>query len=485
MLLFKGGQIALVVGTFDNPKFKVQFDNLVIRADPVLQESLDRVESLRHQVMYGEWNSESIDALLQEALQIYEDLGWKEKQASTLILKGFYQYSLAGEDQKEIECYEQALVIYQQLGNQKAETDTLWRLGNCYKSLTQYEQAIAYYEQSLAICKEIGNRQGEAGSLSSLGDCYRALGEYEQAINYYELSINVFKDIADTLGEANSLSCLGVCYGYLERYTEEMEYLKQATLLLVVDDPPDTGCVLYYSIGEYERAISCYEESLAINREAGNSTGEAEDLRNLGKCYYSLAYYERAIAYSEQSLLIYEEGFGCTHHVVMSLNDLGNYHRSLGLYVKALEYYEKSLSLWWQSPYRDIPIDMDFLGAQTAWGNMSQCYLFLGDNNLALEYAMAAAARLNEQLAVFPTQWRRWSEPTVLNNVGACCFALHDYEHAIKYYKQSIDIAKEILDHDGQVVSLIALGNCYVSLQQYEKAGQAYKQALVVINLNP
>jgi tetratricopeptide (TPR) repeat protein len=52
----------------------------------------------------------------------------------------------------------------------------------CYKSLGQYEKAIAYHQQHHDISEEIGNRQGVASSLGNLGICYRNLGQYEKAI---------------------------------------------------------------------------------------------------------------------------------------------------------------------------------------------------------------------------------------------------------------------------------------------------------------
>jgi len=411
---FRGGEIALAAGIVDNPNVNVRFDNLVVRADPALQEPLDQVESL-YQIAHGE--TERRDAFLQQALRIYEDLGWKEQQARVLTAKGvnlFYQYALAGgEDPKVIECYEQALSIYQQLGHQQGEMDVLVRLGNYYKHLTQYERAIVYYEQSLAICREIRNQEGEADSLSSLGDCYRNLDEYEQAINYYELSINVYRDIADMLGEITSLESLSECYGYLGRYTEAINCFKQSKAtfaLLRMAFNPRVECSLYYSVGEYEMAISCYEESLAINREAGNSASEVEDLRNLGECYYSLGYYERAIAYSEQSLLIREElGYRDEDErdeAAKNLNVLGNCHRALGAYVKAIGYYSTSLNFC-TSPYDWVIIV----------GNISQCYLFLGDNNRALVYAMVAGEH-----AFYGVR------STAFNNIGKCYFAGHAVE---------------------------------------------------------
>ena len=45
---------------------------------------------------------------------------------------------------------------------------------------------------------------------------------------------------------------------------------------------------VYYSLGEYQKAIECYQQSLAIKREIGDRRGEAKSWFNLGFTYYKL-----------------------------------------------------------------------------------------------------------------------------------------------------------------------------------------------------
>ena len=57
-----------------------------------------------------------------------------------------------------------------------------------------------------------------------------------------------------------------------------------------------------------------------------------------------------------------------------------------------------------------------------------------------------------------------------LSYLGSCYCSLGQYEKAIAYHRQCLDISKEIEDWQGVATSLCGLGICYKSLGQYEKA---------------
>ena len=73
-------------------------------------------------------------------------------------------------------------------------------------------------------------------------------------------------------------------------------------LLDELDDPWRRGYSLttlgiaYRSLGMARRAIACYEQALAIDREIGDRQGEGADLGNLGHAYAALGETRRAIA---------------------------------------------------------------------------------------------------------------------------------------------------------------------------------------------
>ncbi len=82
-----------------------------------------------------------------------------------------------------------------------------------------------------------------------------------------------------------------------------------------------------------------YQQSLAIKREIGDRGGEASSYGNLGTVYYSLGEYQKAIEFYQQSLAITRE-IGDRGGEASSYNNLGNVYNSLGEYQKAIEFHQ-------------------------------------------------------------------------------------------------------------------------------------------------
>ncbi|WP_287251579.1 MULTISPECIES: CHAT domain-containing tetratricopeptide repeat protein [unclassified Moorena] len=250
-----------------------------------------------------------------------------------------------------LESWQQALVIYKQIGDRLGEANSLNNLGNAYNHLGDYKKAIDYYQKSLAIAREIGHREGEAGSLTNLGNAYQNLGDYKKAIDYYQQSIAIDRKISDRLGEASSLNNLGSAYDNLGDYKKAIDYHQQSLAIVrEISDRLGEAYSLnnlgnaYYDLGDYKKAIDYHQQSIAIAREIGHRLGEARSLSNLGNVYDSLEDYKKAIDYYQQSIAIARE-IGHREGKASSLNNLGNAYDNLGDYKKAIDYYQQSLAI--------------------------------------------------------------------------------------------------------------------------------------------
>ncbi|MFE1746371.1 tetratricopeptide repeat protein [Coleofasciculus sp. H7-2] len=240
-------------------------------------------------------------------------------------------------------------------------------LGNAYRSLGQYPQAIDYHQQSLAIFREIGDRNGEAASLGNLGAAYDSLGQYPLAIDYHQQSLGIEREIGDRNGEAASLIGLGNAYG---------------------------------SLGQYPLAIDYHQQSLGIEREIGDRNGEAASLNNLGIAYRSLGQYPLAIDYHQQSLGI-EREIGDRNGEAASLIGLGNAYNSLGQYPLAIDYHQQSLAI-----FREIG---DRKGEATTLQNLASLYQQCGRVQEGFAAAYQAQEILQElQLPLDAMPYPKW-----------------------------------------------------------------------------
>ncbi|HEY9652437.1 MAG TPA: tetratricopeptide repeat protein, partial [Coleofasciculaceae cyanobacterium] len=101
--------------------------------------------------------------------------------ASQLVQQGVDRYQ-AGEFQRAIEPWQNALKLYQQTNNRANEAIVLENLARAYQQLGQDEQAIHYWEQVTANYRQRENWQQVGRMLTELAQAYSRIGQPRKAI---------------------------------------------------------------------------------------------------------------------------------------------------------------------------------------------------------------------------------------------------------------------------------------------------------------
>ena len=148
-----------------------------------------------------------------------------------------------------IGCFEQALAIYREVGDERGEGRAANNVALAYVELRRFEEGLTAALRSLTIQRQRGNRYLEGIALGILGRACRELGRYTEALGYLEGALAIFRELGQQYGEADTLTDLG-----------------------------DT----YLCLDQVEDAITRLRESLAIHRGIGDTHGEAVTLRLLG-----------------------------------------------------------------------------------------------------------------------------------------------------------------------------------------------------------
>lgn len=104
---------------------------------------------------------------------------------------------------------------------------------------------------------------------------------------------------------------------------------------------------------------------------------------------------------------------------------------------------------------------------------MGDVYDSIGEYDLAIEFYY-------QSLEIQREIGHRSGEASSLGGLGSVYNSLGEYQKAIKLYQQSLAIQREIGDRDGEGGSLCNLGNVYESLGQYQHAIKFYDDALIV-----
>jgi CHAT domain-containing protein/tetratricopeptide (TPR) repeat protein len=260
-------------------------------------------------------------------------------------------------------------------------------------------------------------------------------------------------------------------YRNLGQYQKAIDFFQQSlTIQKQISNRNGEGLSLnnlglaYNSLGQHQKAIEYYQQSLAIQKQIGNRNGEATSINNLGGAYNSLGQYQKAIEYYQQSLAIQKQ-IGNRNGEATSINNLGGAYNSLGQYQKAIEYYQQSLAIQKQIGNRN--------GEATSINNLGLAYAYLGQYQKAIEY-------YQQSLAITKQIGDRNGEARSINNLGAAYRSLGQYQKAIEYYQQSLAIQKQIGDRNGEAASLNNLGGVYDRLGQYQKAIEYFQQSLAI-----
>lgn len=221
-------------------------------------------------------------------------------------------------------------------------------------------------------------------------------------------------------------------------------------------------------LGNYEQAIACYQNSLAICREPEiqDRQEEAALLTNLGNVYESLGQYEQAIDCHQESLTIFQ---AIKNHCgeAAALSNLGNTYNFLGDYKKGIAYHEDSLAICQKIKHS--------LGEATSLSGLGEAYYSLGDYNEAI-------TKHKESLTILQNLKNRRGQANVLGNLGNAYGALGNYKRAIKFYEQKLKINREpqIKNREGEATSLNNIGIAYLYLEQTDIAIQKYQDCLKI-----
>ncbi len=194
-------------------------------------------------------------------------------EASTLDNLG-RAWSDMGDGKQALDNFNQALLIFRNLGERNGEALVLNDTGPAYAALGQKQKALDAYNQALALWREVGNRQGEALTLNNMGRLYNDLGQHQTALDYYNQALPIWREVGNRSGEALALSDIGRAYA---------------------------------DLGQPAKALDFQSQALPIYRQTGSRRGEAMVLNNLGRDHSDMNDAQQAYDLDLQALDIWRE----------------------------------------------------------------------------------------------------------------------------------------------------------------------------------
>jgi adenylate cyclase len=167
-------------------------------------------------------------------------------------------------------------------------------------------------------------------------------------------------------------------------------------------------------LGNYPRALSCFEKALVLMEKTENEQGVATCMNSIGNIHFEQGNYTLALEYYQKTLAI-DEALGDKQNIASDLNNIGSIYADQADYPRALEFFEKAMAI-----HEEI------------------------GNQLGIAYS--------------------------LNNIGIISSYQGNFNRALEYQQKSLAIREEYEDEQGIAYTLFHIGDIYYDQGNYQKA---------------
>lgn len=426
--------------------------------------------------------------------------------------------------QQVIARYEEALVLFRDLGDLRLQGYSLGGMGRAYKSQRLLAPALQHLNDAVAKLQEANDVAGQAFALNETGAAHRDLGDLLDAVESYNRAIPLRTALGDRYGLAQLHHNLGLAYSYIgyqplagENYARSSTLWRELglrksemhTLLNVAKANAEMGD-LTTALAQYQEvlafcdvqlaqtdstvkadaasfkayalngiglvndtwadpdaALANYGEALTLHRIGRNKGGEADTLDNLGMVHAFLGDADEALNYFQQALVIREElneprGLGLT------LSNVGYAHTLLGHIEEALRALTDALE------YNVAANDKRFEAYTLI--RLGMAYLLLNQPRKALEsYETALAIHRAQKF-----QDKR-GEAIVLDKMGEALRLLRNPADAIRRYEEARERWKFVGDQQGEALSVFGIAQAEGDRLNLANASERAEEAIGIV----
>jgi len=212
-------------------------------------------------------------------------------------------------------------------------------------------EARSLAQKALDLAKKLNALEVIASSYAWLGEILGRLGEPRKGIECLERALKIALDNGYMETALLAYNDLGAFLSSTENERSLEYYLRGFELAKKVGDiffQSWTGLGLaniHFSMGNVSKAVFLMEESLALDRKAGNMTHISISMGALGFAYRVLGKWNKSEEYLKEALSI-SQSVDDHQQMGASYQNLGWFHFDKGEYIKARELFEKAYEVY-------------------------------------------------------------------------------------------------------------------------------------------
>jgi tetratricopeptide (TPR) repeat protein len=176
---------------------------------------------------------------------------------------------------------EQAIQLFQQLGDLPSQAKCLRELGHTAVSQYELDRAVGYFQRALKLHEQFHDPVGLAYCLHGLARAARYQGRVDEARRLFQQTLEMFMEQGDTLGQAYSLRHLG-------ELNDDVDALQRAcTIFEKAGELRNLGMGLR-SLGELMARRGQVVEARLYFQQAAESFQQLEDADAVDQCRRSI-----------------------------------------------------------------------------------------------------------------------------------------------------------------------------------------------------
>ncbi|MBK9248142.1 MAG: tetratricopeptide repeat protein [Ignavibacteria bacterium] len=244
-----------------------------------------------------------------QALNLYQELGQRLEVAKMVHYQGALHFTL-GDYTAALQCMTEALPVIEEFNDKNLLAHLTTDLARIYIAIGSAETAHEYNLRSLSYYEELGNARMVAGSIANCGTSYFINGKYSEALEYIQRAISILDQLGEKEFRAICTLNIGTINFRIHDYTLAMVYFKQALSIyedLGADDGIATvlgGIGETYAKEEYEdynpeKAEEFLLRSIAIKEKLGIKITSGQHFA-LTEIYQKQQRWEEAFVYLKQ-----------------------------------------------------------------------------------------------------------------------------------------------------------------------------------------
>ncbi len=223
----------------------------------------------------------------EEAYQIREKIGDQAGLASTCLNLGVWY---GGTDVDKSMFYnEKAMLLKEALGDRIGQATILANLAGQKLGKEQWEEARVLLEKAVVINQEVGNEKGLAIAYGKLANCYVQQNNLPTAVIYHKKGIELLEKFNSPGELAPALKNLSVAYGVMGRIDLAQDVLLRAESLERDLNRPDLLATTWCTMGGHKAGMNEHQEAITWYQKALASPHLENMLRAVSLCGISIS----------------------------------------------------------------------------------------------------------------------------------------------------------------------------------------------------